>query len=106
MAPLALLMVGVLDQVGEGGKAHSESLKGEVAELLPFLGFRQQRPGLYPPQLLALQRGREGFQIRIYGINGFFSAFPQPVSLTASLRPSSQGAPPRGPDLTRRLCNI
>ena len=57
-----------------GGKAPNESLQREGAEALPFLGFCQQRPGLYPPQLLALQRGREGFQIRIYGINGFFSA--------------------------------
>lgn len=73
MEPLALLTVGMW--VRWGGQWG----RGKAAELLPFLGFCQLCPGLHPPQLPVLQRGREGFQIRIYGINGFF--LPPPACL-------------------------
>ena len=102
MAPLALPTVGMW--VRWGGPWG----RGKAAEPLPFLGFRQPRPGLYPPQLPVLQRGREGFQIRIYGINGFF--LPPPACLPhckphALPAPGGGVGPPWGPDLTRRLCN-
>lgn len=54
------------------------------------------------PNSLHFREAGRASKLGFMGLMAFFL----PVSLTASLRPSSHGAPPWGPDLTRRLCNI